>query len=155
MSYKFFMPAISLMGVNCLEDAGNQVAELGLKKALIVTDKVLGQIGIVKKVKDGLGIHSPSKVFADEIGKFLPQGIGVGFDKELSNTFDNMQKHIDIETSKMSAKVESDSTYRIATQDARSLNSTINLKNTLNVDGRKLSENNKVYNDRHKLQYGY
>ncbi len=54
MSYKFFMPAISLMGANCLEDAGNQVSELGFKKALIVTDKVLGQIGIVKKVTDVL-----------------------------------------------------------------------------------------------------
>lgn len=140
------------IGKNIVEGLWN-----GIKNA---KDWLFGKIksfvdGIVKKVKDGLGIHSPSKVFADEIGKFLPQGIGVGFDKELSNTFDNMQKHIDIETSKMSAKVESDSTYRIATQDARSLNSTINLKNTLNVDGRKLSENNKVYNDRHKLQYGY
>ncbi|MDU1307116.1 MAG: L-threonine dehydrogenase [Clostridium perfringens] len=50
MSYKFFMPAISLMGADCLKDAGDQVGELGFKKALIVTDKVLGQIGIVKKV---------------------------------------------------------------------------------------------------------
>ncbi len=49
MSYKFFMPAISLMGADCLKDAGDQVGELGFKKALIVTDKVLGQIGIVKK----------------------------------------------------------------------------------------------------------
>lgn len=54
MSYKFFMPAISLMGADCLKDAGEQVAELGFKKALIVTDKVLGQIGIVKKVTDVL-----------------------------------------------------------------------------------------------------
>jgi len=48
------MPAISLMGADCLKDAGEQVAELGFKKALIVTDKVLGQIGIVKKVTDVL-----------------------------------------------------------------------------------------------------
>lgn len=54
MSYKFFMPAISLMGADCLKDAGEQVAELGFKRALIVTDKVLGQIGIVKKVTDVL-----------------------------------------------------------------------------------------------------
>ncbi|WP_415280218.1 L-threonine dehydrogenase [Clostridium perfringens] len=54
MSYKFFMPAISLMGADCLKEAGEQVAELGFKKALIVTDKVLGQIGIVKKVTDVL-----------------------------------------------------------------------------------------------------
>ena len=54
MSYKFFMPSISLMGADCLKDAGDQVGELGFKKALIVTDKVLGQIGIVKKVTDVL-----------------------------------------------------------------------------------------------------
>lgn len=54
ISYKFFMPAISLMGADCLKDAGEQVAELGFKRALIVTDKVLGQIGIVKKVTDVL-----------------------------------------------------------------------------------------------------
>ncbi len=54
MSYKFFMPAISLMGADCLKEAGEQVAELRFKKALIVTDKVLGQIGIVKKVTDVL-----------------------------------------------------------------------------------------------------
>lgn len=54
MSYKFFMPSISLIGADCLKDAGEQVAELGFKKALIVTDKVLGQIGIVKKVTDVL-----------------------------------------------------------------------------------------------------
>lgn len=54
MSYKFFMPSISLMGADCLKEAGEQVAELGFKKALIVTDKVLGQIGIVKKVTDVL-----------------------------------------------------------------------------------------------------
>ncbi|WP_333960043.1 L-threonine dehydrogenase [Clostridium perfringens] len=54
MSYKFFMPSISLMGADCLKDAGEQVAELGFKKALIVTDKVLGQIGMVKKVTDVL-----------------------------------------------------------------------------------------------------
>lgn len=54
MSYKFFMPAISLMGADCLKEAGEQVAELEFKKALIVTDKVLGQIGIVKKVTDVL-----------------------------------------------------------------------------------------------------
>lgn len=66
MSYKFFMPAISLMGADCLKDAGNQVEELGFKKALIVTDKVLGQIGIVKKVTDVLDNKNIEYAIYDE-----------------------------------------------------------------------------------------
>ncbi|HFD2030246.1 TPA: L-threonine dehydrogenase [Clostridium perfringens] len=66
MSYKFFMPAISLMGADCLKDAGEQVVELGFKKALIVTDKVLGQIGIVKKVTDVLDNKSIEYAIYDE-----------------------------------------------------------------------------------------
>ncbi|CAM3857721.1 L-threonine dehydrogenase [Clostridium perfringens] len=66
MSYKFFMPAISLMGADCLKDAGDQVGELGFKKALIVTDKVLGQIGIVKKVKDVLDNKNIEYAIYDE-----------------------------------------------------------------------------------------
>lgn len=66
MSYKFFMPAISLMGADCLKDAGEQVAELGFKKALIVTDKVLGQIGIVKKVTDVLDSKNIEYAIYDE-----------------------------------------------------------------------------------------
>lgn len=66
MSYKFFMPAISLMGADCLKDAGDQVGELGFKKALIVTDKVLGQIGIVKKVTDVLDNNNIEYAIYDE-----------------------------------------------------------------------------------------
>ncbi|XZJ60864.1 L-threonine dehydrogenase [Clostridium perfringens] len=66
MSYKFFMPAISLMGADCLKDAGDQVGELGFKKALIVTDKVLGQIGIVKKVTDVLDNKNIEYAIYDE-----------------------------------------------------------------------------------------
>lgn len=66
MSYKFFMTSISLMGADCLKDAGDQVGELGFKKALIVTDKVLGQIGIVKKVTDVLDNKNIEYAIYDE-----------------------------------------------------------------------------------------
>ncbi|WP_300256873.1 L-threonine dehydrogenase [Clostridium sp.] len=66
MSYKFFMPSISLMGADCLKDAGEQVGDLGFKKALIVTDKVLGQIGIVKKVTDVLDDKNIEYAIYDE-----------------------------------------------------------------------------------------
>lgn len=54
MSYKFLMPSLSLMGVNCLEQFGEEVKSLGFKKALLVTDKVLMEIGTAKKVLDVL-----------------------------------------------------------------------------------------------------
>ena len=41
--------------------------------------------GIVDGVKSALGIHSPSRVFADEVGKYMAQGAGVGFTDELEN----------------------------------------------------------------------
>ena len=34
--------------------------------------------GIVDGVKDALGIHSPSTVFAEEVGKWIPEGVAVG-----------------------------------------------------------------------------
>lgn len=50
MSSAFFIPSVNLMGTGCLSDAINSIQSLGYKKALIVTDSVLNQIGIVAKV---------------------------------------------------------------------------------------------------------
>ena len=46
--------------------------------------------GIVNGIKDSLGIHSPSKVFAG-IGKFMASGIGVGFDDQMSKVAGSIQ----------------------------------------------------------------
>ena len=55
-----------------------------------LTDKVGGFAdGIVGKMKKTLGIHSPSKVFA-EIGKFMAEGLGIGWSK----SYDKVQKII-------------------------------------------------------------
>lgn len=45
----------------------------------------------VQGFKDGLGIHSPSRLFADEVGKFIPMGIEVGFNTEFPNTVNNLK----------------------------------------------------------------
>lgn len=45
-------------------------------------DKVSGLASsLYESAKEALGIHSPSKVFADEVGKWIPAGIAVGIDK--------------------------------------------------------------------------
>lgn len=54
-AFKFFMPTINHMGEGCLTEAINDIAGLGLGKALIVTDKVLNDIGLVASVVEPLG----------------------------------------------------------------------------------------------------
>lgn len=41
-------------------------------------------------IKGLFGIRSPSRVMRDEVGKYLAQGIGVGFERELPNVIDDM-----------------------------------------------------------------
>ena len=50
--------------------------------------------GIVDGVKNALGIHSPSRVFQDEIGKYMAQGAGVGFTNELGNVEEDINKSL-------------------------------------------------------------
>lgn len=45
---------------------------------------------LAKQVKKALGIHSPSRVFRDQIGRFLPLGIVAGIDAEQSTLDDRV-----------------------------------------------------------------
>lgn len=57
-----------------------------------LADKVSGfASGILDGVKDALGIHSPSRLFRDQVGKYIAQGIGVGFESEMGNVTRQMQ----------------------------------------------------------------
>lgn len=49
---------------------------------------------IVQWIKDKLGIASPSKVMRDEVGRFMAQGIGVGFEEEMRNVNRQIQAAI-------------------------------------------------------------
>lgn len=48
--------------------------------------------GIVDGVKDALGIGSPSKVFRDEVGKWLPPGVVQGFEAAMPSAMKAIQK---------------------------------------------------------------
>lgn len=50
MTKRFFMPTMSLMGAGCVKEVPSEIKSLGFKRGLIVTDKVLNQIGLVKKI---------------------------------------------------------------------------------------------------------
>lgn len=88
----------------------------------------LGQ-GIVKKFKSVFGIHSPSKLFRDEIGKNLILGVGVAFekdddliDKQINDFGDDvykkMQGAVNMETGKMAFSGTTGSVSQILSSNA-------------------------------------
>lgn len=51
-----------------------------------ITSKVKGFFkGIADGAKSALGIHSPSRVFRDEVGQWIPKGVEVGIEREMPN----------------------------------------------------------------------
>ncbi|MGR5146240.1 L-threonine dehydrogenase [Photobacterium alginatilyticum] len=65
MSSAFFIPTVNLMGADCLIEAADAIKAQGFKKALIVTDKILSQIGMVKQVADLLAERDVESVVFD------------------------------------------------------------------------------------------
>lgn len=47
--------------------------------------------GILDGMKSALGIHSPSRLFRDQVGKYIAQGIGEGFTDEMGSVVGQMQ----------------------------------------------------------------
>ena len=62
---KFFMPSVNQMGNGCLESSITDICKLGFKNALIVTDKVLNDIGLVGSVVEKLGNQGIASVIFD------------------------------------------------------------------------------------------
>ena len=66
MSNYFFMPSVSAMGVDSLIEVPNFIKENEFRKALIVTDAVLVQIGLVNKITQLLESNEIDYVIFDE-----------------------------------------------------------------------------------------
>ena len=118
-----------------------------------ILDKISGFVdSIVGGIKKFFGIKSPSKVMKDEVGKFVAQGIGVGFEDELDNVYNNMQKAIDLETEKMSANVQTGNIYnKVMNTTPVQVNGTYTSR--LEVNGEILAEVVNDVNDKKDLQY--
>ncbi|MBJ9976467.1 L-threonine dehydrogenase [Pseudomonas sp. S75] len=50
MSSTFFIPAVNIMGLDCLDEAMTAIAGYGLRKALIVTDAGLAKAGVASRI---------------------------------------------------------------------------------------------------------
>lgn len=102
------------MGKNMVQGIWN-----GISNAVgWIVDKIKGFCGgIVDKIKEFFGIHSPSKLLADEVGSMMPPGIAVGIeattddaikavDKMNNSILDEMNKAVLFETGKVNAKAK-------------------------------------------------
>ena len=77
-------------------------------------------VGIVNTVKWALGIESPSKVFADQVGKWIPLGIAEGFEDAMPLAIRNMQKVLDTGIGKLAADdVQFDYSFAPVGRDGR------------------------------------
>lgn len=68
-----------------------------------LVDKVKGLAdNLFKGAKDALGINSPSKVFAREVGQWIPPGIGVGMERAMPD----LQKQVDSEMEELANRMQ-------------------------------------------------
>lgn len=70
-------------------------------------DTVSGLAGsLFSSAKKALGINSPSRVFADEVGRWIPPGIGMGMEKAMPDLEERMGSEMEQLAGKMQAAVE-------------------------------------------------
>ena len=109
---------------------------------------------ILNNIKKALGIHSPSRVMRDEVGKYMAQGIGVGFEDELDNVYSEMQNAIDLEQSKIQANLQTGQVYN-KVYGATPIELTNNNTTTLETDGEVLAKVVNKVNQKRTLQYAF
>lgn len=93
------IPAIFDVGKNIVEGLWNGIKNMGSWVSGKVKD-FFG--GIVGGVKDFLGIHSPSKVFAG-IGGFMAEGLGEGFDDQFKSVKKDIENSMDFDAGTITA----------------------------------------------------
>ena len=117
--------------------------------------------GIVDKVKGFFGIHSPSKLFNEEIGQNLGFGLGEGFQDSLSSVYKDMQKAIDTENAKLTSNLTNTHQIQVTNEDNRQAtlqsidnNKEITVNTTTKLDSKVIARETNKVNSREKLIYG-
>ena len=91
---------------NKTQDIGGKLVEglaLGINNSQPYVDAAIGRLSkdTIQKLKDALGIASPSKVVADEVGKPSATGFAMGFEKEMAgNSGKSIQKSLRVAVEK-------------------------------------------------------
>lgn len=157
-----------LNGIYSIADVGHNIVQ-GLWNGIVnAKDWLINKVkNLAKSLLDGmksaLGIHSPSKVFQEQVGRWIPEGVAIGIeantdsalesiDKMNNEMLDKMSSAVNLETSKMSF-----SGIKGSVTDILNANSVIKVENynTLELDGEKVYENQKTIQKQKNLQYGF
>lgn len=127
-------------------DTGKNIVEglwNGIKNA---KDWIVGKVkefaqGVLDGMKNALGIHSPSRVFRDQVGKFIPQGIAVGIKADTDSAIkaiddmndkimSEMNKAVAVETGSLNTKVK----LKVLVDESRNQPRTIQNDNGVNIN---------------------
>ncbi|MCF5724192.1 L-threonine dehydrogenase [Pseudomonas syringae] len=65
MSSTFFIPAVNIMGTDCLDEAMIAIRNYGFRKALIVTDAGLAKVGVASMIAEKLAMQDIDSVIYD------------------------------------------------------------------------------------------
>lgn len=85
------LASIGMVGQQLVEGLWNGIKNAGRW----LYDKLSGWVSdILGWIKGFLGIHSPSKVFADEVGKFIPPGITLGVEQAMPRAMRDMGEEL-------------------------------------------------------------
>lgn len=154
-------------GIKKIPEVGKNLVEglwNGIKNAKDwVIKKIKGfSSDILDGIKSFFGIHSPSRVFKDEIGTNLAKGIGVGFQEEMVDVNKSIKNSLptdyDISTNlKVNTATSTNLDRNNISNNISSNNLVDSLKEALNgmcvmIDGEKMGE--LIINDIEKVVYG-
>jgi len=99
------------IGVNIVKGIWNGITSMGNW----IHERVTGFFeGMLDGAKDANKIKSPSRLYRDEVGKYMAQGVGVGFEDEA----DNVQKSIEKDFKRMASKMQATVDYNMASTTA-------------------------------------
>lgn len=136
-----------LKGAGAIADAAKNAAKNALESA-----------------KEFLGIHSPSTVFRDEVGRYMAEGMGVGFEKNipiddmnssLEDSINRLQNAVDIDMTSIKTKPYAVKTEMIHTSEETEDDPRIyEIHVHTHIDGREVSEEIVQYLDEDLGEYG-
>jgi alcohol dehydrogenase class IV len=91
MSNQIILPRILQVGAGASDEAGNIVTALGCKRPLIVTDKMMVQLGYVARLQDSLNaLNISSDVFDDTVPEPTVSSIQAGVDQVRQGHYDSI-----------------------------------------------------------------
>lgn len=118
---------------------------------------------IVNWAKSVLKIGSPSKVFRDEVGRWIPEGIAVGIKADTDSALEaldimndemvnRMNKAVNFEVGKAGTSGITGSVSEILNTNSKIV---VENNNTLQLDGEKIYENQQIIQKNKNLQYAF